>query len=539
MFALRESESHLVLMNRLRDMAARWGGLQGWRRYGAALLLGALLAAAQAPLSLWPLAFVSFILLLLLDAGGIDAGARRRSFFTLFAFCYGYFVAGHYWIGISFFVDAAKYAVLLPLPVLGLPVVLAVFPATGAWVAWLLARGNRPVYMLLMPFGWLIGEWLRGRVATGFPWNLVGYVWGDWPAAMQLAAHIGAQGLGLLTMLAASGMAVAMLGGRRRIALALPALLVIAMSLAALRLPTDITMLPDIRLRLVQPSIEQTLKWQDSLRQQHLQQHVALSLQPSDRPLTHVIWPETAIPYLLDEEPGLRQALAKRLAPGTVLITGAPRREARSADPRDIAIYNSVFALGGDAEISARYDKVHLVPFGEYLPFRALLKPLGLDALAAGAVDFSFGRDMAPIAIPGLPFARVLICYEAIFADESMQRFDGSQPPAGLLLNLTNDAWFGTSSGPYQHFVAAKFRAVEQGLPLVRAANNGISAIVDPYGRVTVQLGLNDIGVVDGGLPAAIAQRPVYARIGDHPLLAFAIVVLIAAFAAGRRSPKH
>ncbi|PJI37644.1 apolipoprotein N-acyltransferase [Ferrovibrio sp.] len=523
-------------MSKLHDMAARWQGLRGWRRYGAALLLGVLLAGAQAPLSLWPLAFVCFILLLLLDDGGANMTSRRRSFFTLFAFAYGYFVAGHYWIGISFFVDAAKYALLLPLPVLGLPVVLAVFPATGAWLAWLVARGNRPLYMLLMPFGWLVGEWLRGHVATGFPWNLVGYVWGDWPAAMQLASYIGAQGLGLLTMLAASGMALALLG--RRIALVLPALLVMAMGLAALRIPSDIAMLPDVNLRLVQPSIEQTLKWQDGLRQQHLQQHVALSLQPADKALTHVIWPETAIPYLLDEEPGLREALAKRLAPGTVLITGAPRRELRSENPRDIAIYNSVFALGSDAQIVARYDKVHLVPFGEYLPFRKILKPLGLDAIAAGAVDFSFGRDMAPIAIPGLPFARVLICYEAIFADESMQQSDAA-PAAGLLLNVTNDAWFGTSSGPYQHLVAAKFRAVEQGLPLVRAANNGISAIVDPYGRITVQLGLNEIGVVDGGLPAAIAQRPLYARIGDAPLLVFAIVSLIAAFAALLRTAKH
>jgi len=529
-------------MSKLRDMAARWQALRGWRRYGAALLLGVLLATAQAPLSLWPLAFVCFALLLLLDDGGSDVVARRRSFFTLFAFCYGYFVAGHYWIGISFFVDAAKFAILLPLPVLGLPIVLAVFPATGAWFAWLIARGNRALYMLLMPFGWLVGEWLRGHVGTGFPWNLIGYVWGDWPAAMQLAAFIGAQGLGLLTMLAASGLAIAVSG--RRVALALPALLLIAMGLASLRVPADIAMQADVNLRLVQPSIEQTLKWQDDLRQQHLQQHVALSLRPSEKALTHVIWPETAIPYLLAEEPGLRAALAQRLAPGTVLITGAPRRELvgreqLSANPRDIAIYNSVFALGSDAEISARYDKVHLVPFGEYLPFRQILKPLGLDAVAAGAVDFSFGRDASPIAIPGLPFARVLICYEAVFPDESMPPREGSAPAAGMLLNLTNDGWFGRSSGPYQHLVAAKFRAVEQGLPLVRAANNGISAIVDPYGRITAQLGLDEIGVVDGGLPVAIAQRPLYARIGDGPLLAFAMVSLLAAFVALLRRAKH
>jgi apolipoprotein N-acyltransferase len=531
-------------MPKLFAALAAWQGLRGWRRFAAAFILGAVLAAAQAPLSLWPLAFVCFVLLLLLDDGGVDMAApnsseRRRSFFTLFAFCYGYFVAGNYWIGISFFVDADRYALLLPLPVLGLPIVLAAFPATGAWLAWLIASGRRPLYMLLMPFGWLVGEWLRGHVATGFPWNLVGYVWGDWPAAMQLAAYIGAQGLGLLTMLAASGFSLALLG--HRIALVLPALLAAAMGLASLRVPSGIAMQPDVNLRLVQPSIEQTLKWQDSLRQQHLQQHVALSLQPAEKPLTHVIWPETAIPYLLDEEPGLRDALAQRLAPGTVLITGAPRREvqAQAADPRRVTVYNSVFAMDGAAQIVARYDKVHLVPFGEYLPFRSLLRPFGLEALAAGAVDFSPGRDMAPVAIPGLPFARVLICYEAIFAGEAMQDLDGRKPAAGLLLNLTNDAWFGRSSGPYQHLVAARFRAVEQGLPLVRAANNGISAIVDPYGRITAQLGLDDVGVVDGGLPVAAEHRPVFARMGDEPLLWFAMVLLVAAFAVLRRATKH
>lgn len=531
-------------MTRLRSaltaIGAAWQGLRGWRRYGAALLLGMLLATAQAPLSLWPLALVAFIGLLQLEGGDTDVAARRRSFFTLFAFAYGYFVAGHYWIGISFFVDAEKYALLLPLPVLGLPVVLAVFPATGAWLARLVAGNSRSLYYLLMPFGWLLGEWLRGRVATGFPWNLVGYVWGDWPAAMQLVAYVGAQGLGLLTMLAAAGCAIAVLPGRRaRLGLLLPAGVAIAMGLASLRLPATTEFMADVQLRLVQPSIVQTLKWRDDLRQQHLQEHVALSLRPAEKPLTHVIWPETAIPYLLDEEAGLRDALARRLAPGTVLITGAPRREALSANPRDIAIYNSLFAMGSDAQIAARYDKVHLVPFGEYLPFRALLKPLGLDALAAGAVDFSPGRDMAPIAIPGLPFARVLICYEAIFADESMQMLDGRVPAAGMLLNVTNDAWFGRSSGPYQHFAAARFRAVEQGLPLVRAANNGISAIVDPYGRVTTSLGLDQVGVVDGPLPTATAQRPLYAHMGDTPLLVLTLITFVAVFGLRRRPIKH
>lgn len=527
-------------MPALAALLARWQGLRGWRRYGASLLLGVALAGAQAPLYLWPLAFLCFIALLHLDAD-METGiaAKRRSFFTLFAFAYGYFVAGHYWIGISFFVDADRYALLLPLPVLGLPIVLAVFPATGLWLARLIAGQNRARYFLLAPFGWLVAEWLRGHVATGFPWNIIGYVWGEWPAMMQLAAYIGAQGLGLATMLAASGFAIALLPNKaNRFALILPLLFAAAAALSSMRIPAETEMLSDVQLRLVQPSIPQTLKWADGLRQQHLQEHVALSLKPSEKPITHVIWPETAIPYLLDEEVGLRDALARLMAPGTVLITGAPRREAM-AGSRDVKVYNSIFAMGSDAQIVARYDKIHLVPFGEYLPFRTILKPLGLDALAAGAVDFSFGADASPIAIPGLPFARALICYEAIFPDEAMQSSDGSRPVAGMLLNLTNDGWFGNSSGPHQHLAAARFRAVEQGLPLVRAANNGISAIIDPYGRVTLSLGLNEVGVVDGPLPAATIHRPPYARIGDASLLAFALVILITAIILHRVQIKH
>jgi apolipoprotein N-acyltransferase len=523
-------------MQRVSTALAAWQRLRGWRRYGIALLLGALLAAAQAPLSLWPLAFIAFIGLLHLD-GDMAAAipARRRSFFTLFAFAYGYFVAGLYWIGIAFFVDAEKFAILLPLPVLGLPLLLALFPAAGAWAARLLA-GPHPVrYFLLLPFGWLVGEWLRGHVLTGFPWNLVGYVWGEWPSAMQLAAFIGAQGLGLLTMLAAAGCAIALLPGRRyRVAVMLPLGFAAALAVAAQRIPAGIDTVPGVQLRLVQPSIVQTLKWRDDLRQRHLQQHIALSLGPAAVPITHYIWPETAIPYLLAEEPGLRSALAQLFPGGAVLVTGAPRRSFDAA--QTMTLYNSVFALGRDGEIAVHYDKVHLVPFGEYLPFRALLHPLGLDALAAGTVDFSAGSSMAPLGIPGLPDARLLVCYEAVFPDESASAA-GSRP--GLLLNVTNDAWFGHSSGPYQHFAAARFRAVEQGLPLVRAANNGISAIVDPYGRAIASLGLDAIGTVDGPLPAATAQPPLYARIGDLPLLILALVILVTAFVLHPARRRH
>ena len=222
-------------MTRAMAAGAALGRLAGWRRYGVALALGVVLAGAQAPLSLWPLAFVAIIGLLLLIVGA----GRRTGFLTLFAFAYGQFVAGLYWIGIAFFVDAEKFALLLPLPVFGLPLLLALFPAAGGWLALQAAGPHAARRALLLPFGWLVGEYLRGHALTGFPWNEVGAIWGDWPALMQLAAFIGVQGLGLLTMLAAGGLAIVVLPAVARplrlAALLLPAGFVLVLGLGSLR----------------------------------------------------------------------------------------------------------------------------------------------------------------------------------------------------------------------------------------------------------------------------------------------------------------
>ncbi len=513
----------------LERCCALLDGLTGWRRLGVAWLLGALLAAAQAPLYAWPLLFIVLPLLLRL---GRDIGVGRAGFWLWFAFAYGYFVAGLYWIGIAFFVDAARFAWLLPLPVLGLPAVLALFPATGIWLARRIggmAAGWQP---LLFAAGWTLGEAARGYVLTGFPWNLIGYVWADTPPVMQIAAYVGSHGLGFLTLLAATAPALPLLhwvAARRR--LLLPAslapllLLVLLSGGGAWRLhQAEREDMPDIWLRLVQPSVPQSLKWRDDLRQQHLRQHAELTRQPGQQPFTHVIWPETAIPYLLDENPELLKALAGLLPPGGQLFAGAPRREFPDGK---LVLYNSLFVINDQGGLDARYDKLHLVPFGEYLPFRTLLGRIGLDKLAVGSVDFSPGSDGEPLILPGdMPLIRPLICYEAIFPGEVMAH---EPPPAGMLLNITNDAWFGRSSGPYQHFASARMRSVEQGVPLVRAANNGISAIVDPWGRVIAALGLDQVGFVEGPLPAPLSERTPYSRIGDLPVHAGCAVLLLLA----------
>lgn len=519
-------------MSPFHKAIARLQSLAGWRRYLAALLLGALCAAGQAPLYLWPLSIAGFVALLLMNEGG---SRGRRGLLTIYAFAYGYFLAGLYWVGISFFVDAERFALLLPLPVLGLPLLLAVFPAAGAWAAQRLAGASSVHRLLLLPAGWTLGEWLRSFVLTGFPWNLIAYIWGDWPAAMQTVAIFGSHGLGLLTLLAAAGVALLLLPGMpRRVriaALTLPLALAVSIGAGMLRLSqASEATVPGVQLRLVQPSVPQTLKWRDDLRRKHLQQHVDLSLTPAAVAPTHIVWPETAIPYLIDEAPDLRQALGRLVPAGGALIAGGIRRSFDQS--QQLTLYNSLFALDQTGQIAARYDKQHLVPFGEYLPFRSWLQLLGLDKLAVGAVDFSNGGKAAALAMPGLGQVRALICYEAIFPAEIAT---GEAARPDLLLNVTNDAWFGRSSGPYQHFAAARFRSVEQGLPLVRAANNGVSAIVDSYGRVVARLDLNAVGVVDGPLPAPAARRPFYAWLGDLPVLAFSALLLLFGWYFSRR----
>jgi len=300
-----------------------------------------------------------------------------------------------------------------------------------------------------------------------------------------------------------------------------------AWRLAAAPLPGSHASLavPEVRLRLVQPSIPHALKWRSDQRAANLRLQAEMSLGPGHDDRTLIIWPETAVPYLLAAEPRLREELAALVPPGGYLVTGAPR-----VDPErpDAEIWNSLHALDGSGQIAATYDKVHLVPFGEYTPLRSLL---GLAKLTAGTRDFSAGPGLASLALPGVPPFSPLICYEVIFPGAVIPP-SGQGPRPRWLLNLTNDAWFGDSSGPYQHFASARIRAVEEGIPLIRAANNGISAVIDPYGRVVGQINLNDRGVLDAQLPEAAKQRTVYSYAGNAlyliHLLLIACVIIVA-----------
>jgi apolipoprotein N-acyltransferase len=266
---------------------------------------------------------------------------------------------------------------------------------------------------------------------------------------------------------------------------------------------------PGARLRLVQGDIAQTLKWQPEQRARWFRRYLELSARPADH-IKAIIWPESATPYPLDREPEARRLIARVVPPGGLLLTGSARFDLESKPPR---AWNSLFALDDTGRILAVYDKHELVPFGEFLPFRTVLGRLGLEKLTQGSIDFQPGPGRVTLTLPGLPPFSPLICYEAIFPGRVV---DPHARP-DWLLNVTNDAWFGRSSGPYQHLAMARFRAIEEGLPLVRAANTGISVVVDPYGRVQARLDLDVTGVLDAALPAPLPEPP-FARLGLWPV---------------------
>ena len=505
-------------------LAGRLRGLAGWRRALAAAILGVLATGALPPVQLVPLVFVAFSgLVLLLEA--VDDGPRplRGAFLAGWWFGFGHFVTNLYWLAHALLIDAAQFGWMVPFAVFGLSGFFAVFTG-AACLATAATRTRGAARVLVLAIAWTIVEWLRGHILTGFPWNLIGTVWTGTLPVMQVASLVGLYGLGLLTVLvAALPAALAAPAGQRRwggpIAAAL--LLVAAAVFGMLRLPNDRDAAPDYRLRLVQPNVPQSLKWDPAQREANLAKTLALSRSAGFESRTHVIWPETAVPFVITDfnnvGPALREGLASAVPPGGLLLTGAPRAE-RDAEGR-LVLWNSLHALDPAGAIVATYDKFHLVPFGEYVPLRSILK---IAKVTVGNVDFSPGPGLRTLALPGLPDVSPLICYEAIFPAQVVA--PGTRP--AWLLNITNDAWFGISSGPYQHFTAARFRAVEEGLPLVRAANNGISAVVDSYGRIEARLELGATGVVDAALPPALPST-LYSRFGDGVL-----AVLVLAFGA-------
>ncbi len=504
----------------------------------AALLAGFLSATGFEPLKLWPVTLACFALLILLIERAPD---RRAALLRGWLFGVGHFMLGLNWIAHAFtYQDAMPHwfgygAVAL------LSLYLAVYPALATFGAWWLTRRlapGKPLPLLLFFAAcWIASEYLRAIVFTGFAWNPLGVIW--LPTGVAIASTIiGTYGLGALAILAAGALVLA---ARRHIK---PAATIVAPLLAltlwGLLAQAPATPAGAPRIRVVQPNIGQDEKYSAELEQAHFRTLAALSGTPRPAPRL-LFWPEAAIPAYLDMEPLWRERLAALLGPGDLLMTGANKVYYKQVDKGGYSetvlagANNSVWIVTPDARLPARYDKAHLVPYGEYLPMRSILQPLGLSRLVPGDADFWPGPGPQSLTLPaalGRPELKmgVQVCYEIIF---SGQVVDEANRPA-FLFNPSNDAWFG-SWGPVQHLAQARLRAIEEGLPIIRATPTGVSAVIDARGHVLRALGPHRAGFLDGGLPPPLPRTP-FARLGNRAPFLFLLLLAGLAIATRRLS---
>ena len=489
----------------MERLAGRVMLLWGMRRLVLAFAAGAVGALALPPFGIFAALFVSFTLLVWLmdgQASHPESGwvSRQRSVFLLgWSFGFGYFLAGLWWLGNALLVEADQFAWALPLAVLGLPAVLAIFFGLATVLAGML-WSDGPGRLAALAFGFGIAEWLRSFVATGFPWNAIGYGAMQTPIMMQSAAVVGLFGVTVLAVFVFS--LPALFGTRRGLAAGLACGVVLLgahLGYGAYRLSVmdaaGTGTGPQTIVRLVQPVLDQSRKLQNSDRAAILEEHLTLSSAPpadGERRPDVIVWPETSVPFILTENRDALARIADVLEEGQVLVAGAVRVEYSGAGspPR---YYNSVYVIDDRGEIRGAADKVHLTPFGEYVPFEQWLQEWGIESLVALPGGFTAAASRSLLPLPDGRALYPLICYEAIFPDEIGDEVGSTE----AILNITNDAWFGDTPGPYQHFQQARLRAVETGRPVIRGANSGISAIIAPTGRIIGSLSFNEKAFLD------------------------------------------
>lgn len=495
--------------------------------------LGVAAALGQAPWGLWPVTLIALAALLWRIGG---APSARAAFLRALAGGAGHFALALFWITQPFLVEAEIYGWMAPFAL--------VLMALGGGLFWAIPAAalhplghDRRTRALGLALGLVVSDWLRGWIFTGFPWALSGHIWIDTPAG-QIAAWGGALGLSALTLAAAAlpawGWTPARPGWRAWVlGTTLAAMLVAAAWVAGLaRLAQPLPPDHSAVIRLVQPNADQTLKWTPEWAPVFYARLLELSALPVDprlgggRPAA-VVWPETSVPFLLNEaDPFLPEIAA---AAGAPVLAGIQRGEGGRW-------YNSLAEFTAEGGIGPVYDKFHLVPFGEYIPWGDALARFGVSAFAAQAGNgYARGTGPTVLTLAGLPPVQPMICYETIFERDLARppRWAGERP--AWLLQVTNDAWFGSWSGPYQHLAQARLRAIQTGLPLLRAANTGVSAVIDAQGRVRDRLALNGAGVLDARLPGALPPT-LWWRWGDAPLLALLGLALAALIA---RRPRR
>jgi apolipoprotein N-acyltransferase len=523
----------------------------GWRRFLLLLVAGAIAGLSVPPFFILPALFVAMpIWVWALDGAERLKGWRRLfgpAFSIGFAFGLGYFLVAFHWLGAAFFVDGGWVLAAMPPAILFLAALIALFWGLASALAHLF--WSHGWVRILTLSAWLAGaEFVRGHILTGFPFDLLGYSLTGTDEMMQLTSVIGVYGLTFLApLLAMTPALVWPADGRalsRRLAPLFLALLVIAAQLGYgwNRLAgTQTTERQDMALRLVQPLVLEHADFGNVDPVALIDRLLMLSdmrMNPNDQGLadvTHLVWPESSLPFFLETYPEALARIARLLPEQTTLIAGVPRRpyelgEAAAAEPP----YNSVVAIDTQGEVVASYDKAHLVPFGEYLPFAGFFAQLGIKQFVPGADGWSQGDVRRRLlGLPSAPAPLVLVCYEIIFSGDL-----GEVAGAQFLLNVTNDAWFDGSIGPAQHAHHARLRAVEEGMSLVRAANTGLTFATDPLGRITAELAPGEMAALDVR-PHQRLDATVFQSLRHWPFLIAVVAGILAGFVASRRGRRR
>tara|TARA_R100000365_G_scaffold3447_1_gene11360 strand:- start:140 stop:1759 length:1620 start_codon:yes stop_codon:yes gene_type:complete len=525
----------------------------GWRRILMLVVAGALAGSSAPPIFFLVALFLAMPVLV----WALDGAERKRSvrasvlgpaFRIGLAFGFGYFLVALHWIGAAFFVDGGWLLVVMPLAVAGLALLLSVFWGLGTALAHLFWSAG-PGRIFALATALTLAELARGYLFTGFPFNLLGYTLTANPEMMQATSLVGVYGLTFVAILIAATPALVWPAAERSlIARVLP--LFAAFGLLAGQIAwgnfrlneTQTEPFEDVVLRIVQPVIPQDVKWQTFAREETVTRLLDLSTMqanPDDQGLgdvTHLIWPEAAIPFFLSDEPELLARIARTLPDDIWLLTGGPRQPygANGEIVPGAKPFNSVLAFNGEGEVVTSYDKTHLVPFGEYLPFGDFLRRFGVTQLVEGSQGWAAGAGRRLLELPGSPAILPLVCYEIVFPGG----LGAPVADADFILVVTNDAWFDGSIGLAQHFHHARVRAVEEGKSMVRAANSGISAIVDPLGRVDAMMGEGMVGAIKG-TPAKPIAPTFFAQYRHWPLVGMLILGALASLPGWRRRLKR
>lgn len=510
-----------------------------WERSGAqrggyghavlAVLGGGLSALGFAPVGLWPITILAV-------AWMLHSIVKSDSWIT--AWTRGWlFGLAHFSVGLSWLPTAFSYQDAIPRgwgwpALLLLASYLAIYPAS-AFAAARLTGGRDPIRVVFLSGScWVLAEWLRGTLFSGFPWNPVGIIWLDLPYVSQTPAFVGAIGLSGLTVLLAGSLTLTAARRLKAAAAAVSPSAILAM-FASMAATSPLPLQAPVRATVVQPNISQGEKWQPWLAPRHLETHMALSGPQGTAARPRLLfWPEAAVPYPIEQDAVLREHLASLLGPRDLLLTGGTAT-VEGEDGRRLAT-NSVFVLDSSGRILFRYDKGHLVPFGEYLPFEPFLNRLGVGRLAEGSLPFKAGTGPATLELPGLPSVGPAICYEIIFPADV-----AALDRPSFLFNPSNDAWFGRW-GPPQHLAHARMRSIEEGLPTVRATTSGISAIIGADGTVLAKVDDRRSGHIDVPMPQAHPPT-LFARTGNLMPLAIAgtFISLCAGFRCRKRDSPH